>query len=113
MEWIRKNLSLIVIAFGIISTGVTAQVQIEANTKSLETLSEAVSGDKKEARESIKELEKSSEKALEELRIEQRRLEIEQQKQTEIRVNQTHIIKGLEAMQESIKELSREIREKK
>ena len=49
MEWLRKNLSLIVIAFGIISTGVTAQVQIESNTKSLQTLSEAVSANKKEA----------------------------------------------------------------
>jgi len=114
MEFIRKYWPMLVMLVGLISSTTAAQIQVEQNKQDIaENSKSAFASDAKIIlliQNENREIKKTAEAKYSEAKREFDKLKTEQQKQTEIRINQKYIQEDLKEIKSSFKELLIEIR---
>ena len=106
---------MIVMAVSLISSTTAGQIQVAQNKLDIEKNSNLafdsdakiivlVQNNKQEAEEAAEKAQIKTEKEIEKIKV-------NQQKQTVLKVNQEHIIKAIDSMQDVMKDLADEIRE--
>ncbi len=114
MKFLKEYWAIILMAVSLISSTTAAQIQVAQNKIDIsENDKAAMNSDAKIILLVQKEVETASakaEKAHAETEKEIEKLKAKQEKQTALQINQQYLIKGMDSMQDAIKDLAKEIR---